>query len=146
MLLEVCARNLFFLFTLTFYLLQAISLHHGVGTVSCKVSFVERWVKKERKRTYVTCSTCHICQEMIVHYYFSWLEPISIYHADFKRFQAGVSPLLQHQFQELARKKPGNANILDPNKRRKLVVIGQDCVEPLQALRSASNEVKAAIS
>jgi ATP-dependent RNA helicase DDX24/MAK5 len=27
------------------------------------------------------------------------------------------------------------------NKRRKLVVIGQDCVEPLQALRSAGIEV-----
>ena len=27
------------------------------------------------------------------------------------------------------------------NKRRKMVVIGQDCVEPLQALRSAGREV-----
>jgi hypothetical protein len=27
------------------------------------------------------------------------------------------------------------------NKRRKLVVIGQDCVEPLQALRSSGQEV-----
>ncbi|KAI3469882.1 hypothetical protein Pfo_026545 [Paulownia fortunei] len=59
-----------------------------------------------------------------------------------KRFLAGagVSPLLQHQFEELARQKLGDASNLDPNKRRKLVVIGQDCVEPLQALRSASNE------
>ncbi|KAL0388297.1 UNVERIFIED_CONTAM: DEAD-box ATP-dependent RNA helicase 13 [Sesamum radiatum] len=60
-----------------------------------------------------------------------------------KRFLAGagVSPLLQHQFEELARQKLGDASTSDQNKRQKLVVIGQDCVEPLQALRSASKEV-----
>ncbi|KAK6130525.1 hypothetical protein DH2020_035734 [Rehmannia glutinosa] len=59
-----------------------------------------------------------------------------------KRFLAGagVSPLLQHQLEELSKQKLGNVNNLVSNKRRKLVVIGQDCVEPLQALRSASNE------
>ncbi|PIN20996.1 RNA helicase [Handroanthus impetiginosus] len=59
-----------------------------------------------------------------------------------KRFLAGagVSALLQHQFEELARKKLGNASTSDQNKKRKLVVIGQDCVEPLQALRTASKE------
>ncbi|KAL0376854.1 UNVERIFIED_CONTAM: DEAD-box ATP-dependent RNA helicase 13 [Sesamum calycinum] len=59
-----------------------------------------------------------------------------------KRFLAGagVSPLLQHQFEELARQKLGDASTSDQNKRQKLVVIGQDCVEPLQALRSASKE------
>lgn len=53
---------------------------------------------------------------------------------------AGVSPLLQHQFEELARQKPDNGETSDQNKRRKLVVIGQDRVEPLQALKSASKE------
>ncbi|XP_011091368.1 DEAD-box ATP-dependent RNA helicase 13 [Sesamum indicum] len=59
-----------------------------------------------------------------------------------KRFLAGagVSPLLQHQFEELARQKLGDASTSDQNKRNKLVVIGQDCVEPLQALRTASKE------
>ncbi|XP_047946951.1 DEAD-box ATP-dependent RNA helicase 13 [Salvia hispanica] len=59
-----------------------------------------------------------------------------------KRFVtgSGVSSLLQHQFEEIAKRKPEDANDLGPNKRRRLVVIGQNCVEPLQALRSASNE------
>ncbi|KAL6517155.1 hypothetical protein OROHE_017861 [Orobanche hederae] len=59
-----------------------------------------------------------------------------------KRFLAGagITPLLQHQFEELSKQKTGDASDLDPNKRRKMVVIGQDCVEPLQALRSTSNE------
>ncbi|XP_073159005.1 DEAD-box ATP-dependent RNA helicase 13-like isoform X4 [Henckelia pumila] len=58
-----------------------------------------------------------------------------------KRFLAGagVSPLLQHQFEELAKQKIcGPSNIVQS--KRQLVVIGQDCVEPLQALRSASKE------
>ncbi|XP_062108982.1 DEAD-box ATP-dependent RNA helicase 13 [Humulus lupulus] len=55
---------------------------------------------------------------------------------------AGVSPLLQHQFQELAKQKLSVVkNTGGQNKRRKMVVIGQDCVEPLQALRSAGQEV-----
>ncbi|XP_051124876.1 DEAD-box ATP-dependent RNA helicase 13 [Andrographis paniculata] len=53
---------------------------------------------------------------------------------------AGVTPLLQQQFEELARQKPGDGSTSEQIKRRKLVVIGQDCVEPLQALKSASNE------
>lgn len=59
----------------------------------------------------------------------------------FGRFQAGVSPLLQHQFEQLARQKLGGSGDSGENKRRKLLVIGQDCVEPLQALRSAGHEV-----
>lgn len=54
---------------------------------------------------------------------------------------AGVSSLLQHQFEELARHKLGDGSSGTENKRRKLAVIGQDCMEPLQALRSAGNEV-----
>jgi hypothetical protein len=54
--------------------------------------------------------------------------------------QAGVSPLLQDQFEQLARQKLGGSGG-SGDKRRKLVVIGQDCVEPLQALRSAGHEV-----
>lgn len=56
-------------------------------------------------------------------------------------FQAGISPLLQHQYQELAKQKLGEVKNLGDTKRRKLVVIGQDCVEPLQALRTAGQEV-----
>lgn len=48
---------------------------------------------------------------------------------------AGVSPLLQHQLEELAKQK--NPNNSGDVKTKKLMVIGQDCVEPLQALRSA---------
>ncbi|XP_048235035.1 DEAD-box ATP-dependent RNA helicase 13 isoform X2 [Ricinus communis] len=55
---------------------------------------------------------------------------------------AGISPLLQHQLEELARQKLGNSVNSRDNKRRKLVVIGQDCVEPLEALRSAGHEVR----
>ncbi|GMI95885.1 hypothetical protein like AT3G16840 [Hibiscus trionum] len=54
---------------------------------------------------------------------------------------AGVTHLIQHQFEELA-KQTGDDNLVSgENKRRKMVVIGQDCVEPLQALRSAGREV-----
>ncbi|KAJ8763914.1 hypothetical protein K2173_003696 [Erythroxylum novogranatense] len=55
---------------------------------------------------------------------------------------AGVSPLLQLQFEELAKQKSGNGINWDEKKRKKLVVIGQDCVEPLQALRNAGHEVR----
>uniref|UniRef100_A0A6M2EZX6 RNA helicase n=1 Tax=Populus davidiana TaxID=266767 RepID=A0A6M2EZX6_9ROSI len=55
---------------------------------------------------------------------------------------AGISPLLQHQFEELTRQKLDQGVNLGDNKRRKLVVIGQDCVEPLQALRSSGQEVR----
>uniref|UniRef100_A0A2P2LU65 Dead box ATP-dependent RNA helicase n=1 Tax=Rhizophora mucronata TaxID=61149 RepID=A0A2P2LU65_RHIMU len=54
---------------------------------------------------------------------------------------AGVSPGLQQQFEELARQRLGNGINLGDYKRRKMVVIGQDCVEPLQALRNAGHEV-----
>ncbi|XP_015088155.1 DEAD-box ATP-dependent RNA helicase 13 [Solanum pennellii] len=53
---------------------------------------------------------------------------------------AGVSPLLQNQLEELARQK--NSNNSGDVKRKKMIVIGQDCVEPLQALRSAGPETK----
>ncbi|KAH7852999.1 hypothetical protein Vadar_031921 [Vaccinium darrowii] len=53
---------------------------------------------------------------------------------------AGVSPLLQHQFEELASQKLGDFKKLGDRERGKLLVIGQDCVEPLQALRNATHE------
>ncbi|KAJ0034867.1 hypothetical protein Pint_25193 [Pistacia integerrima] len=55
---------------------------------------------------------------------------------------AGVSPLLQHQLEEIAKQKLPESSGSGENKRRKLVVIGQDCVEPLEALRSAGHEVR----
>ncbi|KAF7132841.1 hypothetical protein RHSIM_Rhsim09G0043500 [Rhododendron simsii] len=54
---------------------------------------------------------------------------------------AGVSPLLQHQFEELASQKLGDFKKVGNGERGKLLVIGQDFVEPLQALRNASHEV-----
>ncbi|XAR62708.1 RNA helicase [Bertholletia excelsa] len=54
---------------------------------------------------------------------------------------AGVSPLLQHQFEQLASQKLVDIRNSGERKRGKLVVIGQDCVEPLQALRNANHEV-----
>ena len=55
--------------------------------------------------------------------------------------QAGVSPLLQNQFEELARQKLGDIMNSGEGKRGNLLVIGQDRVEPLQALRNANHEV-----
>nr|DAD20095.1 TPA_asm: hypothetical protein HUJ06_021558 [Nelumbo nucifera] len=55
---------------------------------------------------------------------------------------AGVSPLLQHQFEELARKKLVENRSHNESKRSKFVVIGQDCMEPLQALRRAGPEMR----
>ncbi|KAL8483259.1 hypothetical protein ACS0TY_026086 [Phlomoides rotata] len=59
-----------------------------------------------------------------------------------KRFfaGAGISPILQHQFEELSNKKPVDASDIGQNKKRKMVVIGQDCIEPLEALKIASKE------
>lgn len=57
------------------------------------------------------------------------------------QFQAGISPLLQQQLVQLAQHKPkGNMN-LDSSKGNKFVVIGQGCIEPLEALRSSGQEV-----
>ncbi|KAK6254651.1 hypothetical protein SCA6_015956 [Theobroma cacao] len=54
---------------------------------------------------------------------------------------AGVTHLIQHQFEELAKQNVGGNLVSGENKRRKLMVIGQDCMEPLQALRNAGHEV-----
>ncbi|KAI3906866.1 hypothetical protein MKW98_004916 [Papaver atlanticum] len=77
------------------------------------------------------------------------LQPKSFSH----RFLAGVISIIKLllvfwrfastpiPIQELSAKKlGGNGNVGD-NRKRKLVVIGQDCIEPLQALRSAGHEV-----
>lgn len=52
---------------------------------------------------------------------------------------SGITPLVQHQFEELAKQKLGDSS--NSGKKSKLVVIGQNCVEPLQALRSSGHEV-----
>ena len=54
--------------------------------------------------------------------------------------QAGVSPLLQHQFEELA-KQNTSVQTMGDNKRRKLAAFGQDLTEPLQALRTGGQQV-----
>ncbi|KAK7390010.1 hypothetical protein VNO78_25307 [Psophocarpus tetragonolobus] len=55
---------------------------------------------------------------------------------------AGVTPLMQEQLQQLARQKLSDHQGSDLGRKGKLVVIGQDCVEALQALRSAGEEVR----
>ena len=55
--------------------------------------------------------------------------------------QGGITPLVQQQFVELARQKRADVGVLANNNKRRMVVIGQDCVEPLQALRSSGHEV-----
>uniref|UniRef100_A0A7N0VFR5 Uncharacterized protein n=1 Tax=Kalanchoe fedtschenkoi TaxID=63787 RepID=A0A7N0VFR5_KALFE len=54
-------------------------------------------------------------------------------------FQAGVSPLLQDQLEELSKKMPSDNHVRE-NKGHSLV-IGKDCVDAVQALRSAGQEV-----
>ncbi|OAY71963.1 DEAD-box ATP-dependent RNA helicase 13 [Ananas comosus] len=67
------------------------------------------------------------------------LQPKSFSH----RFLAGagVSPLLQQQLEVLSKRRSSEKPSLNKNRRSGLFVIGQDCVEPLQALRSAGHEV-----
>ncbi|CAD6260316.1 unnamed protein product [Miscanthus lutarioriparius] len=54
---------------------------------------------------------------------------------------AGVSPLLQKQLEELARRNASNNSSKSENKGSGFVVIGQDRVEPLQALQNSGQEV-----
>lgn len=54
--------------------------------------------------------------------------------------QSGVSPFLHKQLEELSRQKRGAKSLMN-EKRPNLVVIGQDCVEPLQALLASGHEV-----
>ncbi|XP_020580328.1 DEAD-box ATP-dependent RNA helicase 13 isoform X3 [Phalaenopsis equestris] len=54
---------------------------------------------------------------------------------------AGVSPLVQQQLQELSNAKLIGKMGSQEKKTRGLVVIGQDCVEPLQALRNSGREI-----
>ncbi|XP_066345479.1 DEAD-box ATP-dependent RNA helicase 13-like [Miscanthus floridulus] len=54
---------------------------------------------------------------------------------------AGVSPLLQKQLEELARRNTSNNSSKSENKGSGFVVIGQDRVEPLQALQNSGQEV-----
>ncbi|CAL5192497.1 unnamed protein product [Lathyrus oleraceus] len=55
---------------------------------------------------------------------------------------AGVTPLMQEQLQQLARQKLSDRQGAVFGKKGKLVVIGQDCVDALHALRSAGEEVR----
>ncbi|KAM0949381.1 putative RNA helicase [Dioscorea sansibarensis] len=54
---------------------------------------------------------------------------------------AGISPLLQKQLEELSKKKTPVSKTNSKEKRPGLVVIGQDCLEPLEALRTSGREV-----
>ncbi|KAH9620972.1 hypothetical protein KSS87_023893 [Heliosperma pusillum] len=65
------------------------------------------------------------------------LQPKTFSH----RFLAGggVSPQLQHQLEELVKQASGSSETSVAD-QKKIAVIGQDCVEPLQALRRAGPE------
>ncbi|KAL9241849.1 hypothetical protein vseg_015911 [Gypsophila vaccaria] len=67
------------------------------------------------------------------------LQPKTFAH----RFLAGggVSPQLQRQLEELTQQKSESSKNSTAN-QKKIAVIGQDCVEPLQALRRAGPEVR----
>ncbi|CAM8918168.1 unnamed protein product [Rhodiola kirilowii] len=54
---------------------------------------------------------------------------------------AGVSPLLQDQFEELSKKEPGDSYHPGDSKEGHSLVIGKDCVDAVQALRSSGHEV-----
>lgn len=53
----------------------------------------------------------------------------------------GVSPLVQKQLEEFSKAKLNGKMGPEERKTRGLVIIGQDCVEPLQALRDSGHEV-----
>ncbi|KAL4393458.1 hypothetical protein AHAS_Ahas02G0054000 [Arachis hypogaea] len=55
---------------------------------------------------------------------------------------AGVTPVMQEQLLQLAKQKLNDRPGSGVGKKGKLVVIGQDCVEALQALRNAGEEVE----
>ncbi|CAO2035713.1 unnamed protein product [Urochloa humidicola] len=54
---------------------------------------------------------------------------------------AGISPLLQKQLEELAKRNVSNSSNNTENRGSRFVVIGQDRVEPLQALQNSGQEV-----
>ncbi|CAH9080118.1 unnamed protein product [Cuscuta europaea] len=96
----------------------------------------ERVKNYKRKRS--TCSQLKNLQQELKCLLSMPLQPKTFSN----RFLAGsgVSPVLQHQLEELAKQKLGKTSNGIDSKRRNLVVIGQDLVEPLQALRSAGPE------
>ncbi|CAN8259069.1 unnamed protein product [Cochlearia groenlandica] len=53
----------------------------------------------------------------------------------------GMSPLLQNQLAELTNQKQQLTPTGGDKKRRKLVVVAQNCIEPLEALRAGGNEM-----
>uniref|UniRef100_A0A0A9H1S1 Helicase C-terminal domain-containing protein n=1 Tax=Arundo donax TaxID=35708 RepID=A0A0A9H1S1_ARUDO len=54
---------------------------------------------------------------------------------------AGISPLLQKQLEGLSKRNINNNSSKNENKGSRFVVIGQDRVEPLQALQNSGQEV-----
>ncbi|CAN6240106.1 unnamed protein product [Urochloa humidicola] len=54
---------------------------------------------------------------------------------------AGISPLLQKQLEELTKRNVTNSSSNTENRGSRFVVIGQDRVEPLQALQNSGQEV-----
>ncbi|VAH49504.1 unnamed protein product [Triticum turgidum subsp. durum] len=54
---------------------------------------------------------------------------------------AGISPLLQKQLEELSKRNVNSNSSNDNNKGSRFVIIGQDRVEPLQALQDSGQEI-----
>ncbi|XP_044964648.1 DEAD-box ATP-dependent RNA helicase 13-like [Hordeum vulgare subsp. vulgare] len=54
---------------------------------------------------------------------------------------AGISPLLQKQLEELSKRNVNSNSSNDDNKGSRFVIIGQDRVEPLQALQYSGQEI-----
>lgn len=54
---------------------------------------------------------------------------------------AGISPLLQKQLEELSKRNVNRNSSNDDNKGSRFVIIGQDRVEPLQALQDSGQEI-----
>uniref|UniRef100_A0ACD5UD93 Uncharacterized protein n=1 Tax=Avena sativa TaxID=4498 RepID=A0ACD5UD93_AVESA len=54
---------------------------------------------------------------------------------------AGISPLLQKQLEDLARRNVNGNSSNNENKGSRFVIIGQDRVEPLQALQDSGQEI-----
>ncbi|KAK3150279.1 hypothetical protein QOZ80_3AG0231170 [Eleusine coracana subsp. coracana] len=54
---------------------------------------------------------------------------------------AGISPLLQKQLEELSKRNINNSSSKNKNNGSQFIVIGQDRVEPLQALQNSGQEV-----
>ncbi|CAA6666482.1 unnamed protein product [Spirodela intermedia] len=98
----------------------------------------EETVQSNRKRKVNSAHLQKLQQELNSHLA-KPLQPRTLSHR-FLAGYAGLSPLLQQQLVEFSKKR-GEADGSKGKSRAKLVVIGQDRVEPLAALRSSGQQI-----